>query len=103
MFENDEVKMNTERQIMRKHILKHTPPLSGNPIISFPEHYSKGRIVIQLGIRMLDWDGEKWVAYTKDGTKWYSNDLSEEDYNILDRALSQQIGDFTVSGGQNQI
>ena len=94
MTQNDKAYMSGDRETMRQQILRHTPPLSNNPKISFPEHYAKGRIVIRPGERMLDWDGEQWIVYVKDGVRWFSEVLSDEDYDILYDALSIQLKEF---------
>lgn len=75
----------------RKKLLLHTAPKTTNPKISFPDHYPNGRIVIQKGIRMLDWENGKWVTYIKDGITWEYTDVTDDDYQILDEVLSSQI------------
>jgi hypothetical protein len=65
--------------------------LRTNQKISFPEHYAQGRIVIDPGLRMIDWNGEEWIVFVKDGVRWYRDEFNDDDFLVLQNALSDQL------------
>ena len=71
--------------------LIHTAPEINNPKVSFPDWYKKGRIEISRGIRMIDWNGEKWDVYIKDGVSWDKDVFCDDDFEILNDALIMQV------------
>ena len=83
-----------EREEIRRHILRHIPPGPDNPKISFPEPNKLGRIVIPGGFRLIDWEGDEWVAYEKEGARWFKDTLKDDDYKVLHDALADQVRDI---------
>jgi hypothetical protein len=71
--------------------LRHIAPAKANPRIEFPEHYPGGRITVELGQRLLDWESDRWVPYQKEGVRWYREELREVDRMALEVALRPQL------------
>jgi len=80
----------TEEKYILRNILKHTPPSSSNPKVSFEDYCPLGRIRMS-GIRLLEWEGEEWNAYTKDGVEWIGDNLNDDDFRALNDSLLDQI------------
>ena len=70
--------------------LIHTAPETNNHKVSFPDWYKKGRIEISRGIRMIDWNGEKWEVFIKDGVSWDKDVFCDDDFEILNDSLRIQ-------------
>ena len=50
----------------------------------FPVEISgSARIRYHDGVRIIDWELDKWISYEKDGAKWYRVPLSDNDYEVL--------------------
>ena len=81
----------TEKARIRRHIISHTPPKKDNPYVSFPDHFSNGRIVIPDSNRLIDWNGSEWLAYVKDGVQWVSDYLTDEDIDMLAGKLVDEL------------
>ncbi len=59
----------------------------------FPMEISgNARIRYNYGSRIIDWEGKEWVAYEKDGVRWFRDDLTEKDFQTLFYLLTYQIG-----------
>ena len=80
-----------EVELLRRSILHHTPPARNSPGVSFPEEHAAGRIRLPSGTRLLDWEGDRWKAYLKDGVQWFSDDLADSDFEVLSDRLREQI------------
>jgi hypothetical protein len=82
--------MNTEKtkdNVDLHYSLSHMKPTKGNKEIQFPSHYPKGRMVVKEGIRYIDWDGECWKAFVKEGASWLQDELGDNDYRILSKCF----------------
>ena len=79
------------KEIERRKVLKHTPPLQSNKKISFPDHHKGGRIRHRSGVRLIDWEEEVWKPFVKDGSQWYPVGLNDDDYSELYDCLIEQI------------
>lgn len=75
----------------RRNLIRHTPPTENSPNISFPDQYAQGRIRLPDGTRLLDWEGSEWKPYTKDGVRWWPDELTDRDYETLYECLQGQI------------
>jgi hypothetical protein len=73
-----------------RYILKHTPPSRNNTKIAFPDHYPQGRIEIEQGRKIMDWNGEEWILFIKDGVRWYQEEFSNEEFILLETVLSDR-------------
>jgi hypothetical protein len=87
-----------------KELLRTTPiepsevsePLSVSGLPSFklvfPEE-TRGRARIRFsGLRLIDWEGEEWVSYERDGTQWYRDSMTEKDAAVLYAILGSKLG-----------
>jgi len=77
-----------ETQLKIRERLIHIAPALDNPKISFTNYYTKGRIEISRGIRLIDWDGKKWDVFEKEGATWGIDNFSDDDFEILNDALN---------------
>jgi len=84
-------KLTCERNGYSKEALSRTAPLRYNPEIIFPNEHKKGRIRMQSGTRILDWEGNEWRVYEKESTTWTNDEIKEEDYEKLWDCLKEQI------------
>ena len=80
-----------EKENETRNILKHTAPKLDNPKISFPDHHEMGRIRFPSGSRLIDWEGDQWRAYLKEGAQWDARELNDDDYELLYDCLRDQI------------
>ena len=74
-----------------RQLLRTTAPVTTNVDVLFPEEYSNGRVIVQPGSRMIDWEAGEWVPYEREGVGWYRDTLRDEDFMALRRALSRQL------------
>jgi hypothetical protein len=69
-----------------------TPLVLGDVKLIFPLEISgNARLRYDNGIRIIDWESTEWVAYEKDGVKWYKDNLTEDDFKNLFLLLVHQI------------
>jgi hypothetical protein len=75
-------------QIKLRENLIHKAPDLTNTKVSFPEWYKSGRIEVERGVRMIDWDGKKWEVFLKEGVRWHVDDFTDDDFEALFDALN---------------
>jgi len=81
----------TDSTAWRKSMLRCAAPMPGNPCVAFTEEHRLGRIRLPSGSRVLDWEGSEWRAYVKEGARWYLDELTDEDFDMLWECLSAQL------------
>jgi hypothetical protein len=60
--------------------------------LQFPSEISgSARIRFNDGIRIVDWEKTQWVSYEKEGVRWYKDELSDRDYEVLYELLKPVI------------
>jgi hypothetical protein len=77
-----------DTQLKIRERLIFTAPVINNPKISFPDYYKIGRIEIHRGIRLIDWNGERWEVFKKEGVRWDIDDFTDDDFEVLNDALN---------------
>jgi hypothetical protein len=75
--------------------------LDGRPcavLVSRAEAGGSPRIRYHSGVRLVDWEGEQWVSYEREGVRWYQDELTDTDYRLLYALLAPDLLDLLRDG-----